>query len=237
MRVRSQSTVNYNISWATAAATGSALQPRPLSKTVRTPQINLFGEYIYIYTERERERERPLHTRSRVQGKGLRPAFQGVGEAIPPCGMASGERDGEVWSRISDQTPHWASLILICPLTTSITQRRDHPSTTSYMHGLSYRTSQLQNVYMVHRKKPQPRTPQELHYGLHGLAAQPTEMVLVPRRLSYTQWLHDGWQVPYCGQQGMHCGFQVLCCGLQALRYGLQMSHSEPQGLHHAMQR
>ena len=49
LRVRSQSTVNYNISWWAAAANGSALQPRPLSNAVRTPQINLFGEYIYIY--------------------------------------------------------------------------------------------------------------------------------------------------------------------------------------------
>ena len=44
LRVRSQSTVNYNISWWAAAATGSSLQPRPLSNAVRTPQINLFGE-------------------------------------------------------------------------------------------------------------------------------------------------------------------------------------------------
>ena len=49
LRVRSQSTVNYNISWSPAAATGSRLQPRPLSKAVRTPQINLCGEFLTIY--------------------------------------------------------------------------------------------------------------------------------------------------------------------------------------------
>ena len=49
LRDRSQSIVIYNISWWAAAANGSALQPRPLSNAVRTPQINLFGELYVIH--------------------------------------------------------------------------------------------------------------------------------------------------------------------------------------------
>ena len=41
----SQSIVNYKQTCSPAAADACAKEPRPLSKTVRTPQINLFGGY------------------------------------------------------------------------------------------------------------------------------------------------------------------------------------------------